>query len=306
MSVIRGAATDKTGQGITIILASVITMAFADAVVKLFSSDLTVWQIFATRSLIAIPLLLVILILVGTPLRVISLQWVIIRSTLLVATWLIYYGSFPFISLSVAAVAVYTNPIMTTLLSAVMLGEKVTTKQWLGVFTGFLGVVAILKPGSDAFSWAVALPLVAAFLYSTSMLLTRAKCQNEEPLILGLSLHVVFVIIGGIAITILSTTLVHSDTQNLFPFLLKGWAPMDIQAWIVMAVLGILSAAYFVGVARAYQIAAPSIIATFDYMYLVSAAVWGFVFFAESPDTYTVLGMVLITTAGLLVSIRRS
>ena len=69
-----------------------------------------------------------------------------------------------------------------------------------------------------------------------------------------------------------------------------------------MALIGALSAAYFVGVARAYQIAAPSIIATFDYAYLVSAALWGFVFFSEKPDAWTIGGMILITLAGLLVA----
>ena len=59
------------------------------------------------------------------------------------------------------------------------------------------------------------------------------------------------------------------------------------------------------GVARAYQIAAPSIIATFDYAYLISAAFWGFLFFAETPDLLTVGGMVLITAAGLLVAARK-
>ena len=63
-----------------------------------------------------------------------------------------------------------------------------------------------------------------------------------------------------------------------------------------------LSAAYFAGVARAYQIAPPSIIATFDYAYLISAALWGFVFFSETPDLLTLGGMVLITMAGLLVA----
>jgi drug/metabolite transporter (DMT)-like permease len=71
-----------------------------------------------------------------------------------------------------------------------------------------------------------------------------------------------------------------------------------------MAFLGALSAAYFLGVARAYQIAPPQIIATFDYGYLVSAAVWGFVFFSEKPDHLTLLGMMLIIIAGLFVATR--
>ena len=81
-----------------------------------------------------------------------------------------------------------------------------------------------------------------------------------------------------------------------------GWAPMGLREWGLMGLLGVLSAAYFVGVARAYQIAAPSVVATFDYAYLVSAALWGFVFFAEKPGLPTVGGMILITAAGLLVA----
>ena len=77
---------------------------------------------------------------------------------------------------------------------------------------------------------------------------------------------------------------------------------MGTREWGLMALIGVLSAAYFAGVARAYQIAPPSIIATFDYAYLVSAALWGFVLFAEQPDLLTVGGMVLITAAGLLVA----
>jgi drug/metabolite transporter (DMT)-like permease len=67
-----------------------------------------------------------------------------------------------------------------------------------------------------------------------------------------------------------------------------------------------LSGAYFTGVARAYQIAPPSIIATFDYAYLISAALWGFVFFSETPDVFTLAGMILITMAGLLVAAPKS
>ena len=80
-----------------------------------------------------------------------------------------------------------------------------------------------------------------------------------------------------------------------------GWSD-----WGLMAFLGVLSAAFFLGVARAYQIAPPQIIGTFDYAYLVSAAIWGFVFFAERPDALTLLGMALITVAGLLVAERKT
>jgi drug/metabolite transporter (DMT)-like permease len=298
------ARPDQTALGIGIILASVLTMAFADAVVKLVSADLTVWQVFVARSVVAIPCLFAILVMMGVRFSLLSPRWALIRSALLVLTWLAFYASLPVLSLSVAAVAVYTNPIITALLSAVVIGERVTGRQWAGVLLGFLGVVAILKPGTEAFSWFTILPLMAAAFYSLAMVLTRSKCQGEQPLVLGLALHGVFLVTGIVAVAILAVIGLEAERTSAFPFLFNGWTAMGLREWGLMALLGVLSAAYFVGVARAYQIAPPSVIGTFDYAYLVSAAVWGFIFFAETPDIFTICGMVLITAAGLLVAVR--
>ncbi len=292
----------KTAQGIGIILASVLTMAFADALVKLVSADLTLWQVFVARSLFAVPVLVALLCATGARLRLRAPKWALLRSLLLVLTWLAFYASLPVLELSVAAVAVYSNPIMIALLSALLIGEPVTGRQWLGVLLGFLGVVAILRPGTEAFSWFTLLPLLAAACYALAMVLTRSKCQEEAPMALALALHGSFLAAGLIATALLAFLGLGAETQAAYPFLLGGWAPLGLREWGLMALLGLLSVAYFIGVARAYQIAAPPIIATFDYAYLVSAALWGFLFFAETPGLLTLGGMVLITAAGLLVA----
>ena len=298
----EAARPDRTLLGIGIILASVLTMAFADAVVKLVSADLTLWQVFVARSLVAIFVLTLLSLATGVGLRLRTPGWTLLRAVLLALTWLAFYASLPVLDLSVAAVAVYTNPIMIALLSALLIGEPVTVRQWGGVLLGFLGVIAILKPGSDAFSWFTLLPLLAAALYALAMVLTRSKCQDETPLTLALALHGALLVTGLIGTALLALVGLGAEAKAAFPFLLGDWAPMGLREWGLMALIGALSAAYFVGVARAYQIAAPSIIATFDYAYLVSAALWGFVFFAERPDLLTIAGMVLITLAGLLVA----
>lgn len=298
--------TDSTIQGIVIILASVLTMAFADAVVKLVSSDLTVWQVFFARSLFAIPLMIGLAWVTRVGLTLRQPGWTLLRSFLLVVTWLAFYASLPVLSLSVAAVAVYTNPIITTLLTATLIGELVSKRQWFGVFVGFLGVIVILKPGTDAFSWFTLLPLLGAVFYSLAMVLTRSKCQEETPLVLALTLHISFFATGLLAIALLALLQLDAEMQLAYPFLLGDWASINAGTWGLMALLGVLSAGYLMGIARAYQIAPPQIIATFDYAYLVSATIWGFVFFAERPDFLTICGMVLITLAGLLVALRAS
>jgi len=59
-----------------------------------------------------------------------------------------------------------------------------------------------------------------------------------------------------------------------------------------------------VGAAIAYQVGPPATVATFDFAYVGFATVWGMVFFAESPDTVTIAGMLLIVSAGIL-AVRR-
>ncbi len=297
--------TDRTLLGILLILVSVITMAFADALVKLVSADLTVWQVFVARSLVAAPLIALLLWARGSRFRQRPSGWSLLRSALLVLTWLAFYASLPVLDLSVAAVAVYTNPILTALLSALVLGERVSGRQWGGVLLGFLGVVAILRPGSEAFSWFTFLPILAAALYSIAMVLTRSKCREETSFGLALSLHAAFLLAGLIALLVLALLDLGPETQAAYPFLLGDWAPMGWRVWGFMALMGLLSAAYSIGVARAYQIAPPQIVATFDYGYLVSAALWGFVIFSERLEAMTLGGMVLITLAGLLVAAPR-
>jgi len=302
--VARGGQTisDQTALGIAIILASVLMMAFADALVKLVSDDLTIWQIFFARSLFGIPILFVLAKTGNVSLRLRAPLWVLGRSICLLLCWIALYASFTVLTLSVAAVAVYTNPIITSLLSAALIGERVTRQQWSGVLLGFLGVIAIIKPGAEGVSWAIVLPLMAAAFYSVAMIITRSKCQDEAPHTLALVLHSLFLVTGVIGTVALLTIDLGADIKSASPFLLGGWTPMGEKEWGLMALLGALSAAYFLGVARAYQIAPPQIIGTFDYGYLVSAALWGYVFFSETPDAATTGGMILITLAGLLVA----
>ena len=56
------------------------------------------------------------------------------------------------------------------------------------------------------------------------------------------------------------------------------------------------------GVARAYQIAPPHVIGTFDYAYVAFAVLWGLLLFSQLPSGMTLTGMVLIIVAGLLVA----
>jgi drug/metabolite transporter (DMT)-like permease len=293
---------DQQVLGIVLILASNVIMALGDALIKYVSADLTIWQIFVVRSVFALCCLGAFAYWNRGPVAPRHYGWVLLRSLFLVLTWLSFYASLPVLNLSLAAVVIYTNVIFTTLLSAMLFKERVSVKQWLGVLSGFVGVAIILRPGTDSFSWFVLMPLAGALCYSLASLVTRHKCQGERALTLAASLHVSFIFIGGLATVLIAGIGVTDTIRDFSYFLFGNWTPLTLNAWAIMALLGLLSASFSLGVARAYQVAPSQIIATFDYNYLVFAAVWGFLFFAEIPSITTLIGMAVITFAGVLVS----
>ena len=294
---------DNVLQGILVILSTVAILSLGDAIIKLFSSDVSLWQIFAVRSLFALPCLVVLAVLARRSLWPRATAWVTLRAALLIIGWIAYYSALPWLEFSTAAVAVYTNPIFTTLITALVLKERVTLIQGLGVCIGFVGVAVVLRPGGTEFTWALLLPLLGALLYSLAMILTRTKCQNEDFVSLAFFLHLAFFLSGVLGLGVLCIVTLDPDIARINPFLLVGWSPMDQTQWAVMVFLGLIGAGFTLGVARAYQIAPPHIVGTFDYGYVGFALVWGFLFFAEIPDLQGVLGMCLVVSAGLMVAL---
>ena len=137
--------------------------------------------------------------------------------------------------------------------------------------------------------------------YALAMIITRSRGIGEKPLLLSLVLKASFLLAGLVATGAIAIRAPGPREAPADPFLLGHWAPMGAREWVLLALMALLVVAVSAGVAKAYQSGPAAIIATFDYAYLVFAALWGFVFFAERPDIATVIGMILIAGAGVLV-----
>jgi hypothetical protein len=145
--------------------------------------------------------------------------------------WMAYYASLPLLDLSVAAVALYTSPLMIALLSALVIGEPVGPRRWAAIAIGFAGVLAILRPGTDAFSWIMLLPILGAAFYAMAMILTRSKCLGEPPLALALALNVSLLAAGLIMSGVLWALDLGPEVTAAHPFVLGPWAEMGAREW---------------------------------------------------------------------------
>ncbi|MEO1200274.1 MAG: DMT family transporter [Pseudomonadota bacterium] len=295
---------DNTLLAVTAIVLAVLGLSLGDALIKVLSANFSIWQIFVLRSVLLVPILVAVLVWRRINIAIHSLGWMTVRSLLLSLMWVCYYLSLPNLDLSVAAAAYYTAPIFITLFASGLLGEPVGRLGWVAVVLGFSGAFVILQPGADSFNVYVLLPLTAAILYALAMILTRTKCRNDHPLTLSLALNVTFIVVGVLAEGILVLVSPDETMRSAYPFLLGDWAVMDPRAWLAMAVLALAVLIGSIGAAIAYQAGRPSTVATFDFSYLVFAAVWGVLFFGEIPDVTATVGIVMILAAGLL-AVRR-
>ncbi len=299
---------DNIRLAITTILLTVLALSIGDALIKETSAEMVLWQIFVLRSLLALPLLLIILRtrFSSLPLLPQAKGWTVLRSLMLALMWVTYYASLPHLQLSIAAAVYYTLPIFITLFSAAFTNDKVGPAGWLAILIGFLGVMLILKPTAEAFNLYALLPLISAMLYALAMILTRTKCRDEHPLILSTALNVTFIAVGLLATLVVAGAeiLGISPVPQAETFLSADWASLagkEIIALLLMAA-AILGAS--IGTAVAYQNGPSTIVATFDFAYVGFAALWGLLFFAELPDAMTLAGMVLIVVAGV-ITVRR-
>ena len=299
MTTQTGTRTDNVTLAVIVIIGTVLALSLGDAVIKAISAEMVLWQIFVLRSMVALPVLFLILRVRFADVALLPRApgWTAARSLMLTFMWVAYYASLPHLQLSIAAAAYYTAPILITLFSALFVGERVGRAGWFAVMLGFVGILLILKPAAADFNAYALLPIVSAILYALAMILTRTKCRDEHPLVLAGALNVTFVAVG-VAATLLGGFGDNADTSS--SFLSATWAPMAGKEYAAVLVLGVLVMLGAVGAAVAYQLGPPSIIATFDFAYVGFAVIWGLVFFAEVPDAVSVAGMALVVVAGVI------
>jgi len=292
---------DRVGFAVTVMVLTDLTLSIADALIKATLAAMPLSQFIFLRSVLTIPLLVLIVRLryPGLSLRPVRPGWAALRSAMLLASLLLYYAALPQMDLSMAAAAYYTIPLFITLFSAVLVREVVGPRGWVGVAFGFAGVLLMLKPEAGALNLHALMPLGAALLYALAMVVTRTKARSENAFVLALVFNLIALVIGGVA------TLASLGSATAEPGLFAGpWLAMGVLDWALILFLTCTMIVGSVGTAVAYQSAPSAIVSTWDFSYLAFSVVWGVLIFSERLDLLSALGIAMIVTAGLLV-IRR-
>jgi drug/metabolite transporter (DMT)-like permease len=215
------------------------------------------------------------------------------RGLMVAVAQLALYGSFLYLELATVAVIAYAGPLFITMLAIPWLGEKVGPWRWAAVLGGLVGVVMVISPGTDTFTWAGILPAVAAFFYANSLVLTRKFDPGASHAAINLYAQT-GAIMGSFTLLLLTstTTLPIDFTAEAFSDL--GWA-------FLLGGFGGFGV-YFLTLA--YRRSAASLLAPFEYFGVLSALGIGWIVFNEWPVQRIFPGVIFIIGAGIMIILR--
>ena len=172
-------AVDQPALAATLVIGGVFLLGLQDALVKLASSEISLWhfQFFRAGFNLIFLTVFVRVFLGGRIVPPRHLWAVALRSFLMCGAMITFFSGVPFLSLAEIAAGLYLFPLFVVVLSRVVLGERVGPRRVAAVVIGFSGTLLVLKPGAEAFTPFALLPMGAGFLYACTILTTRKLCR---------------------------------------------------------------------------------------------------------------------------------
>lgn len=277
-----------TLRGIVSMLAACAAFACMDALLKILAGTFPPAQVAALRGLTGLPLVCLYVLWRGETRALFSrqLRWGLhaARGVLTLLMLLMFTFGLKSLGLAEAYTLTFVAPLIITLLSVPLLGERVRPRHWVAIAAGFIGVVVALRPEQGAFMSLGALAILAAAVcYALSNVLGRLVSRS------GPSSTLVFWTTAGLAV---------GGTALAAPL----WIPLAPEHVWPLAGLALSGFLGQLAIAEAFRHGQAAAIAPFEY----SALAWGialdWLIWRAVPDAWTLGGGAIIIASGLYLA----
>jgi drug/metabolite transporter (DMT)-like permease len=198
---------------------------------------------------------------------------------------LFYVLAISLIPLSTATVIIQATPIVVVAGAAIIFGEKVGWRRWTAILLGLFGVIVIIQPTAESFSFLSVLALIGMIGFAGRDLASRAAPENLSVFILGLH--------GFIALAFSGLIYTIWDDAN--------FVMIDIDTIGFMVGAVVFGVAAYSCLMKAMRTGEVSAVTPFRYTRLIFGVSLGVCFFNESLNYSTVLGTILIVISGLFI-----
>ena len=270
-------------RGIVAMLLAVALFSLMDTGLKLLSPHYPAVQVAALRALSSLPLVIVFVAWRGAFRGLLRIRWPlhVLRGVLGIGMLSMFAFGLRELPLAEAYSIFFVAPLLITVLSALILDERVEVARWIAILVGLSGVIGVLRPtGQGLFTLAGLAVLGSAACYSISAITVRivGRTDSTESQVFWL---MTMIAIGAGAMAA------------------PTWAPVRASdTWILVgiAISGFLGQ---LAITEAFRVGEASAIAPFEY----SALAWGlgldWLLWHTLPDHFTMLGAAIIIGSGV-------
>ena len=281
----------KTYLAIVTMLLAILCVDMYMVVIKFLGNEYTVIQLAIFRNIAGvIPLFILILFTKEyiSVFRNLNSKFIVLsffRGLAFLSMNIFIFISVINLEFATAMVLTFSSPFFIVILSIIFLKDKVGIYRWSAIFIGFFGVVLIVQPGSDIFSFYSIFPILTAIAWALSVIILKFIPDGHSTAKIQLY-TLIFNLIGGVVLFLLTTG--HAEIKST-------------QDFFLMTLTGILGGTAAILFIYSYRLISASKMASFEYFGIPSSFVLGWLFFNEAPWEQLFPGVFVIVFAGMII-----
>lgn len=286
--------------GVRIVIGMTL-IGLVDNTVRFAAAEIGLWQFHFIRALMALPLILIVAHRAGQRLAPRNWRGALLRTGAIVVSMMLYFSALPILPAAVVGAGLFTAPVWVLLIAAAIYRERIGPRRLGAVAAAFTGALLVLRPDPAALDIAGLAPLAAGAFYALALTWTWRLCREEAALTLLFLFFSGMGLAGLAGCVALALAPAGPATLAAAPFFFAPWGDwVAVAPWIALQAGGSLIAVWFM--TTGYQMAETSRLIVFDYAFLISASIFGFLFWEDRLDLLTIGGMILIAGAGVFAA----
>jgi len=281
----------ENSRGAALMVASMAAFAFEDLFLKRAATALPPGQVIAMIGAVGALCFWAIAAMRGQAIltRDALIRPALIRSLSEAGATMLYITALALLPLSVNAALLQASPLVVTMAAAVFLREKVGWRRWTAIGVGFVGVLIILRPGTEGFRAAGLLTVACVVILAARDLSTRMMPARIGTFQLTTWAYLALVPAGMILMAL-----------DRPPEAIAAASWLDLGLALITGLFG------YWAVTAAMRLGEISFIAPFRYSRLVFALILAATFLGERPDVWMICGATLVIGSGVYAYLREA
>lgn len=288
-------------RGVGFMCLSMLAFTVNDTFMKAVTQDVPLFQVIFLRGLIAIAGLVVMGLVTGAfRQRLTGADWrlIAIRSVAEIFATVTFLTALLHMEIANLSAIMQALPLAVTLAAALVFGDRIGWRRLLAIMVGFIGVLIIIRPGTEAFDRWSLLGVASVLAVVVRDLAVRRMGAHVPSVVVALG-AAVLVAVMGLGLSMQSTEGMGASFAGL-----TGWQPMAGTHILLVAGAGVFLIGGYLFAVSAMRWGDIGIVAPFRYTSLLWAVLLGFAVFGNLPDGWTLIGASIVVASGLYTLLR--